>query len=369
MKQLSGYVLARKTNVGIPNLLVAAFDSRDVASLDAAVAEERRPGAALMQRLGRRLGSVLTDDQGRFAIDREDLEFQGNEARPNLILAVFAPEDVRSADNPVPAPPEDRLLFLSQVARADAGAEEAFVIRLLQDQLDHFGIGTGAARPADGAGASLGDSIESAWDVPVYLRDRFQGRIKAQLDAVSQRQARAKKATQNLSGVPLHLRDSGRAPNFFQNNVLLLKDRSELVTKLADTQVQAVAEGLAKLGKRKTPPVVRVWMTSAELQENGLKVDDKGQLTGNLDSAKLASLVRTRMSGTDLIKKRGLANPSPEELRRRYLSPPPAPLSKSQSQLAPAGVKSKPVRSAKVPPAKAANNAKATTARARSRNA
>lgn len=319
MKQLFGYVLIKETNVGVPNLVVVAFDSRDVPG-DSSLDGQRRPSSVQLLRMGRRIGSVLTDKQGSFAIDRENLEFQGNEVRPNLMVAVFAPEDVRSLENPVSAPPEDRLLFVTKIARADAGAEEAFVIRLLQAQLDRFNIASSVAKAGDGAGSRLGDAIESAWDVPDYLKDRFQKRIKAQLDLATKMQDRAKKATQNLSGIPVHLRDAKGTPNFFQNNALLLKDRSDLRTELPRAQVQSVTEGLAAFAARPAP-TVRIWLTAAQMRANGLKVDNQGQVSGVLSSPALVSLVRAQMSGTDLVKKRGLNNPSPEELRRRYLMP------------------------------------------------
>ncbi|WP_218511795.1 hypothetical protein [Variovorax sp. dw_308] len=363
MKQLFGYVLVKETNVGVPNLLVAAFDSRHAGPFDAE-GRESPPNVALIQKMGRRLGSVLTDERGSFVINREDLEFQGNEARPNLMVAVFAPEDVQDPERPVPAPPEARLLCCTQIARNDAGAEEAFVIRLLQSQLDRFGIGACAKPTNNVQGERLGDSIENAWNVPAYLTDRFQNRILRQLNAAKESRDRAKEATKNLSAIPLHLRDRGEgASNFFQNNTLLLANRGELATKLAPTQVQAVQEGLTRLKNRTTPPVIRVWLTADELKASGLSprkqgsttpppsnADSEGEAYGSafavevdvapdgepvakgprITSEALTKLVRARMSGTDLVKKRGLNNPTPDELRRRYLMPPP-PASASAS--------------------------------------
>ena len=183
MKQLSGYVLVKETGVGVQNLVITVYDARDVAH---ATLEQRR-SVPLTEQLGRRLGSVLTDSEGRFLLSSEDLEFDGNEARPNLSVAVFAPEDVQSLKSPLPLPPDERLLFLSSVPRKDAGAEEAFVIRILQAQLDRFSMST-VASAAQGAsvGARLADAIESAWDVPAYLKERFRQRIGNQVKTVAE---------------------------------------------------------------------------------------------------------------------------------------------------------------------------------------
>ena len=45
-----------------------------------------------MFHLGRSISSVLTDNDGNFIIGNDDLKFEGNESRPDLILIVFTPE-------------------------------------------------------------------------------------------------------------------------------------------------------------------------------------------------------------------------------------------------------------------------------------
>src|SRR5262249_44656902 len=123
MNKLTGYVLVKETNVGIPNLVVAVFDSeRTLAS------SSGEKGTFSFSDCGKRIGSVLTDRDGRFSLQREGLEFQGNEARPDLVLVVFAPEDVGDPDHPVPLPPAKRVLYVSAAPLTDAGGEEAIVI-------------------------------------------------------------------------------------------------------------------------------------------------------------------------------------------------------------------------------------------------
>ena len=91
---------------------------------------------------------MLTNQDGKFVLTPEDLEFPGNEPRPDLVIVVFAPEDIHDGQFPYPRPPEDRILYMSIVARFDAGAQEAFVIRLLQSQLDRHQIDINASRLA-----------------------------------------------------------------------------------------------------------------------------------------------------------------------------------------------------------------------------
>src|SRR5258707_402304 len=124
MQRIHGYVLVKETNSGVPNLVVAAFDS-DVAIRDL-VTDHPRTNVftpQFMDKLGKRIGSVLTESDGRFNLNREELHFEGVESRPDLLLIVFAPEDILDAKRPFVLPPEQRILYISSVPRADAGAE------------------------------------------------------------------------------------------------------------------------------------------------------------------------------------------------------------------------------------------------------
>src|SRR5437763_8020856 len=98
MKRISGLVLVKETGIGIPNLLVAAYDCE--ADTDPARKAARPEPDELLRHTGRRLGSVLTDSKGQFCLNAEDLAFPGNDERPDLRIAVFAAEDVQGVDNP-----------------------------------------------------------------------------------------------------------------------------------------------------------------------------------------------------------------------------------------------------------------------------
>src|SRR5262245_14963629 len=100
MKTISGYVLVKETNIGIPNLVVEASDSETTIQ----DIRERGISSQLMQQLGKRIGSVLSDWNGLFTLSTEALDFPGNEPRPDLLIIVFAPEDVQDIHQPYPLP-------------------------------------------------------------------------------------------------------------------------------------------------------------------------------------------------------------------------------------------------------------------------
>jgi hypothetical protein len=170
MRRLSGRVVVKETNSGIADLVVAAYD----ANLESAEAVLDAIEFKGRDNFGRRITSVITDGQGAFCISGDDLRFSGNESRPNLLLVVFAPEDVQSAAKPFPLRPDKRILYISSVPRSDAGAEEAFVIRLLQEQLQQFSILQGDSPPKTNAGANL---LQNATDQTVALRTGVQEKI------------------------------------------------------------------------------------------------------------------------------------------------------------------------------------------------
>jgi len=315
MKQLTGFVLAKEQNVGVPRLIVEVYDVRDATSVQF---DRKQP----LGKIGHRLGSVLTDADGHFALSTDDLEFQGNEARPNVVIAVLAPEDARSVDDPVPLPPQQRLLFLSAAPRLDAGADEAFVIRLLAAQLQRFGIATEGASGSAQRNARVADSVERSWATSAYLAERFQPKIKERLKSAAEGRARAKKAVANLSAIPLHLRDSSKGtPNKLQNNSLMIGDRRQLADKLPGLQESAIEAGIKRLDQNKSPPVMRLRLSRSQVRKLGLKIDKEGVVSGSVNGQALREIARQSMAGSDLVRTRGMDNPSPDELRRRYLTP------------------------------------------------
>jgi hypothetical protein len=309
MKSISGYVLVKETGAGISNLVVAAYDA------EKAFQGAGEPGlsAQLFQQLGKRIGSVLTDLEGRFVLASEELEFQGNESRPDLSLVIFAPEDVQGIEQPYPLPPENRVLYVSTIPRVDAGAEEAFVIRLLQEQLDRFRISAGSsATRGSSEGDRLANAIESGWQFQDSLRQRLQPRLQREQEKTLEFKKLAQEKVQTLSAIPLHLRGDG-----LRNNKFLIKDRRDLAASLGPTQAAAIADGLKRL--EHTAPILRLALTRPDLTDLGLK-EEGGQITGKVDSLKVAEKVRSLMKGVDLVRVRGLNNPSPEELERKYLA-------------------------------------------------
>jgi len=308
MRQISGLVLVRETGRGIPNLVVEVFDS-DLSIED--IRREELP-AAMMQRAVRRIGSVLTDGAGRFVFSREDLEFTGNEARPDLLLRILAPEDVVDPAEPFPTPAE---LYVSTRPRVDAGAEEAYVIRLPQRQLDRLGIDPTAG--ADDAIADVRAMVAPSLRAAQFhdgVRDALAQRRKALRDATHESRRVSKGKTATLSAIPFHLRDPKS-----RDQVKLIEGKAELPARLPALQKAAAEEAVAAMRARKTSPTMRLYITREQADALKLKIDGE-TVKGRVSAASLRESVPGFGGVTDLVRVRGLEPPSPEELERRYLS-------------------------------------------------
>src|SRR5215831_11822682 len=125
---VAGRVILKESGVGIPNLLVVLFSPQPVILLSGA------PPTANVS--GDRLGSVITGQDGSFALSYDDADFRivnPEEQRPDLHLSVFAPEEPGSV-------PEELVLFSSILPRQLGARTEQYIVRLTTEQLDKAGI-------------------------------------------------------------------------------------------------------------------------------------------------------------------------------------------------------------------------------------
>jgi hypothetical protein len=310
MKALLGYVLVKETNQGIPGLVVAAYDSEKTIDQIFVPDHGRDRGAQLppgtINHLGKRLGSVLTNDSGRFLLTSEDLKFEGNEARPDLLLAVFAPEDVQGLNKPYPLPPEQRILYISNVPRDDAGSEESYVIRLLQSQLDQFRIPTNSSQNhGESESLRLRNAIERTFVFHENFKAAVAPRLKAQVAAANKVNGEIAEKFKNFSSVPPELRE----------HPLLISDPSELKEKHS----KVISEGMARL--QQSQGSMQVSVSREALDSLGLRLDRHGEIVGNLKSASLLELIKQATSssgGLDLIRIRDLNDKSVKEAYEFY---------------------------------------------------
>ena len=151
---LAGKVILKENGIGIPDLLVVVYDFDSAERTDEILnpSSSKVPITIPETHLvpGDRICSVLTDQNGSWSINFEDLDFRitnPSEKRPDLQLMVLGPEDADSSKPPV-------ILFNSKMLRVNSGRMESFIIRLTLKQLQEAQIPVPSNEPAD-------DSVET----------------------------------------------------------------------------------------------------------------------------------------------------------------------------------------------------------------
>jgi hypothetical protein len=287
MRRAHGVILCRETGSPIPNLVVAAFDSEHSLGVISNALRDHVEPREVWSRFGRRLGSVLTDARGVFDFDDALTHFSARAENPNLLIAVFAPEDVLAVDNPMPLPPERRILYISTLPRIEAGTQEAYVIRILRAQLERFSISVnGHAADATGHPGSVRytDVLKRSISFSVEARRLMQGVASERLDALTKERSKAKNKLADLSAVR---RD--RAP--------FRATRPEATKSLVH---QSIIEGIETISTGK-PLEVRV--SEEELAVLGIRSNGNGEVDTTVSAAAVARLLADRNGGVDLIRR------------------------------------------------------------------
>jgi hypothetical protein len=131
---VSGLILNKDTCQGIRNLLVVLFDLdawNDPENEKAGVITREigtittNPDLNMLYTMADRVGSVLTDENGRFLFEINKRDFNlpsGKEQKPDLLLMVLAPDEPGLDLN-------KRLLHFSKDVRFNIGTREAHIIR------------------------------------------------------------------------------------------------------------------------------------------------------------------------------------------------------------------------------------------------
>jgi hypothetical protein len=314
MKRIWGRVLVKESQLGVPNLVVAAFDCDRFQPTAGAV--EPPPGVApasgealampltleargvpreTIEQVGTRIGSVLTDRDGNFSFDLQPGD--SGIVRPDLVLVVFAPEDSQGINQPLPLPPERRVLSISRVPRSDAGETEAYLIRLLQAQLDAYRIPSGAPDPArrDAPAdvAQFFTSVQQGWLFRDKAREVLSARMTADLKRTTDLKLEAASKLSNLSAVRSDLRD---------HPYRLTPKRT-----LASVQRTAAQDGLDRIAKTGAyKGMLRLKVGRGDLEKLGLKLDASGMVSGKTSVAALLSRMASTAGSTDLVRAHGL---------------------------------------------------------------
>lgn len=137
MNKICGKVIVKETGKGVPDLLIVVYDLDPRTKPEEVLKTYKSDQSSeIFQKIsGDRIGSLLTDENGKFDLQYEDTQFQikDKDRRPDIALFVVAPEDPSIAPCPI-------ILHVSCGTRLNAGQIEHYVIKLPLEILQKAGI-------------------------------------------------------------------------------------------------------------------------------------------------------------------------------------------------------------------------------------
>ncbi|MGL5081930.1 MAG: hypothetical protein ACRC8A_10635 [Microcoleaceae cyanobacterium] len=243
---------------------------------------------------GERLGSVLTDVNGRFELAFEDSDFEQRELikRPDLVLLVMAPEDTQPKKPfNIPEPSAERILHYSYDPVVNSGKNEEYIIRIPQELLNRFQISyrnlptEATTTTVESVTANLDASFKFEQGVQATLRKQLQERLKPAIAA----KKKADEAFQNftLSKVSPEVRASATYLNPGE--------------KIFDKLINLFDNGLIDLpsfdlgAKRK----LVLHLTQEQLEAWGL-IANNGSVSGEVSLAEVVEYIRDITGGGTL---------------------------------------------------------------------
>lgn len=307
--RIVGRVVAKDTRLGLADLIVVLYDldpgeaQGALKSLDD-VAAYRSTAAGFWAQYfpGDRLGSVLTNRDGRFSLEYGDDEFQisNTEKRPDLTLIVLAPDEA-SGTTYFGLHPLQRFLHLTLVPRLNAGRTESFVIALNAGLLDRHGLRGGARASSDKE--SYRSLIDRRYQGQLALRAATRDHIAEMRVAAMDRTLPARRGAWRWMA----------SPQVFMSGVRFVEpggDPSAMV-------MAARSEGIESLARYQPTRAIGFHLSPSDLEWLGLP-DTGGAGTFNV---KVCDLLHRKGLGTELVRMRGLLETLRETRRGQELLP------------------------------------------------
>lgn len=275
---ISGRIVRNDNNEGIPNLTVVIFDidlgkiesSDKTDGYSAAATSAGTPVAAILPLLfgpaleedgslrgdapaGDRIGSVLTDDDGKFEISFSKEAFQRDpkdkvDYRPDILLAVIGPDvSVPINGSGFGLPEFKRLVHLALYPRWNAGLRECYFIKVPEDLFEASGIRVSKAK----TGA---EQLQAE----IQLRSKEQEDIKkvsvAATQTVASQKAKRKEKSKQVTKKILFNLTGGAAKPFYLAGILTAKERQPKRVEAIESAQKIGLDRIAKSsGLRKLP--------------------------------------------------------------------------------------------------------------------
>ncbi len=279
---------------------------------------EEDPILSGVQPAGDRIGSVITDQNGQFKISYDDSAFKvhDNEARPDLILLVIAPDRQEATFNDegfliaIGTPERMRIMHMTVYPLRNVGRQEQVIIRISANALKKFSIGN-----SHDVSRSFVAQVSLAEKQRAKLYRSFSKNLK--LDRKIQQHRKIRQATDdfvlNLSAVPMQLRNS----EFFANRG----------SDIADIYIQARTVGVERLKPHSDPKITAAHLRLSEEDLRSLGITEAfddfrdrlndGETSFQIDPHNFCMTMQQKIGGTELLRVTGLSDAKQAEAKDR----------------------------------------------------
>ncbi|MEL6796314.1 MAG: hypothetical protein AAFO89_05765, partial [Planctomycetota bacterium] len=284
MPVISGVVLAGTTGQGLGDLVVSLYTQ-------SAPSVAEQPDTHIAPAITHRLGSTLTDDDGRFSLS---LAEQAREANGTLsILKVVV--SIQHCVDETPCDDHDGALCVQQISNY-AGTNEAVAVHVPLERLRQAGLTS--MRDASNA-SSYVETVRESWAFEDDVNQSLQQDVQNKHSLVDAQRQNAQRLFTNLSAVASDS-TSGRS--------LFVAQRSSHV----EAQSTAIDRGVQRLANHRTG--LRLSLGTEDLARlNALSGPDiqslkteNGRVVGEVDASALFHLVSERAGGTTLTRTQSL---------------------------------------------------------------
>lgn len=344
LNKVSGRIQKLGTEVGIRNVMVVLYDV-DISGIDDSNASIRGGHESGVDNVyinflyggkdteedplirgqprGDRLGSVVTNSDGRFSLQFDDEAFRidDKEQRPDLLLVVVAPDrPLGKTDEtafPTGTPEIQRLLHISLFPARNIGREEEFIIQISEKTLERQNIRTNTDL--------LPEDFATAVTAPANRKSIIRSALRKEMkldEKISINRTRTKQAdsfANKVSAVPKALRKDG----FFVTGK----------TEVKEVIAKAEEAGLASVSRHTEfdirQPSARLRLSDAQLEAMGINGEVREALESALsngetyeveiDKEMFCATLQERIGGTVLERVSNLLDPE-REIRTKRLN-------------------------------------------------
>ena len=297
---IQGKIVVKETEIGVPNLLVRAFDldvwratNQEIPSGSEVTDSMDTKNDLLKQynlhavpfyennsnyliSMSDSLGSVLTDANGKFELEYDTTDFniyEEKELRPELVLRIEKPIDI--SENILEF--QNNVMYVTLPIRLKAGRVESYFFRIPKAILDKFEI---------------------------TYQDSDADRAEAYKDSISE-EIREEVRKKNASGLELKFRTDTAFQNFQyskngntnRRNDLFLSP-GELLLPKQERNIEACLGNLPQTDEKSNRRLT-LHLTEEQLRQFGLNAED-GHITGTVAANRILDYIRSFTTGNSV---------------------------------------------------------------------